>query len=97
MDFDWDDGNRDKAQKHGLTIGEIEGFFRLRPCVAPDPEHSTAEQRHIAVGLTPNGRPIFVAFCWRDGKVRPISARYMHRKEAERHGYTTPNRPRHDH
>lgn len=33
MDFDWDDGNRDKAQKHGLTIGEIEGFFRLRPCV----------------------------------------------------------------
>jgi hypothetical protein len=23
--FDWDHGNRDKCQKHGMSIGEIEG------------------------------------------------------------------------
>ena len=25
--FDWDDGNRDKCQKHGVSIGEIERLF----------------------------------------------------------------------
>jgi uncharacterized DUF497 family protein len=24
--FDWDDGNRTKCQKHGVTIAEIESF-----------------------------------------------------------------------
>jgi uncharacterized DUF497 family protein len=23
-DFDWDDGNREKCQRHGLTIADIE-------------------------------------------------------------------------
>ncbi len=85
MDFDWDDGNRDKARKHGMTVAEIEGFFRLGPLVAPDPKHSAAEQRFIAAGHTAEGRAAFVAFCWRDGRVRPISARYMHAREARRY------------
>lgn len=85
MNFDWDDGNRTKAQKHGLTLGEIEGFFRARPRVAPDPAHSAAETRFLAVGRTAAGRPAFVAFCWRDGRIRPISARYMHAKEVRRY------------
>ena len=42
MRFDWDDGNRTKAQKHGLSVADIEGFFRLGPRVAPDPSHSQA-------------------------------------------------------
>jgi len=32
--FDWDDGNREKCCKHGVTREEIEGVFRggtLRP------------------------------------------------------------------
>jgi uncharacterized DUF497 family protein len=85
MEFDWDDGNAAKATNHGLNQEVIEGFFRLRPRVSPDPAHSVAEQRFIAVGPTPEGRMAFAAFCWRDGKVRPISARYMHTKEARRH------------
>ena len=28
--FDWDDGNRDKCQKHGVSIGEIERLFDAR-------------------------------------------------------------------
>ena len=61
MDFDWDDGNLGKFRKHGLTSEEIEGFFRARPRVAPGPKHSQAEQRFVAVGRTPGGRPAFVA------------------------------------
>ena len=82
MQFDWDDGNIAKCQKHGMTIPEIGAFFLARPRVAPDPAHSVTEQWHIAVGRTTGGRPAFVAFCWRGGKIRPVSARYMHEREA---------------
>jgi uncharacterized DUF497 family protein len=61
--------------------------------VAPDPAHADAERRFIAVGRVPDGRPAFVAFCLRGDKIRPVSARYMHDKEARRYE----NRPRYDH
>lgn len=85
MHFDWDPGNTTKCEKHGLTRADIEAFFRAHPRVAPDPAHSTTEQRFIAVGRTPGGRPAFVAFCWRDDKIRPVSARYMHAREVKRY------------
>jgi hypothetical protein len=38
--FDWDDGNRDKCQKHGMSIGEIEAvFYPARRYVARSGEH----------------------------------------------------------
>ena len=85
MTFDWDDGNTAKCEKHGLTRVLIEAFFRAGPRVAPDPTHSATEARHIAIGRTPEGRPAFVAFCWRGGRIRPISARYMHDREVIRY------------
>ena len=27
--FDWDEGNRGKCQKHGLSISQIEAFLRV--------------------------------------------------------------------
>lgn len=53
--------------------------------VAPDPAHSLTEQRFIAIGRSPAGRPVFIAFCYRGARIRPISARYMHGKEAARY------------
>jgi hypothetical protein len=47
----------------------------------PDPAHSLSEQRFIAVGRTPAGRPVFIAVCFRGVRIRPISARYMHARE----------------
>lgn len=88
--FDWDDGNREKCQRHGVTIGEIEALFVGRPQVANDPLHSDLEDRFIAVGRNQTGRPLFVAFTFRtfEGiqRIRPVSARYMHNKEALRYG-----------
>ena len=47
------------------------------------------EERFVAVGRTAEGRPLFVTFTLRSrlGKqlIRPISARYMHRKEIEKY------------
>jgi uncharacterized DUF497 family protein len=85
--FDWDAGNRAKCQKHGLTIAEIEGFLLGDPRIAPDLTHSAHEARLLAVGRNSRGRAVFVVFTIRhlDGKrlIRPLSARYMHKKEME--------------
>lgn len=83
--FDWDDGNRSKCQKHGVSIAEIEALFLRGPRVAPDPKHSSDEDRLIAVGETGTGRPLFVAFTMRTNEsgrlIRPVTARYMHERE----------------
>jgi uncharacterized DUF497 family protein len=85
LDFDWDNGNAAKCAKHGVTRNEIESVFHFDPDVSPDPVHSGVEDRFIAIGQTLAGRTIFIVFCLRNGKVRPISARYMHLKEVRRY------------
>ena len=87
MDFDWDDGNIAKCAKHGLTREEIEYALTHGPRFDADDAHSLTEDRFIAVSRTAAGRAVYIAFCWRDGKVRPISARFMHRKEVRRYGH----------
>jgi len=83
--FDWDDGNRAKCQKHGLSVEQIEAIFADNPRTAPDPKHSDVEDRLIAIGRTRAGRPVFVAFTVRNKSgnrfIRPVTARYMHAKE----------------
>ncbi len=83
--FDWDQGNLGKCAKHGVSIAEIEWLFARTPRVAPDLGHSLTENRFIAVGRNPAGRPLFVAFTFRKFEagifIRPVSARYMHAKE----------------
>jgi uncharacterized DUF497 family protein len=87
--FDWDEGNRGKCQKHGVSIDEIEALLSGEPRVAPDLRHSVDEDRFIAVGGSAQGRPLFVAFTFRtkDGQrlIRPVSARYMRSEEIERY------------
>ena len=83
--FDWDSGNREKCQIHGVSLAEIEELFSGRLYVAPAPLHPDTEDRFIAVGRNSAGRALFVAFTLRtkSGRqlIRPISARYMHSKE----------------
>jgi uncharacterized protein len=88
--FDWDDGNRQKCQKHGLSIAEIEHVLAHgETFIVPDLKNFEDEPRFIAVGRSPGGRYAFVVFTPRrrnDLVVwRPISARYMHRKEIARY------------
>lgn len=86
--FDWDDGNREKCCRHGLSMAEIEHVvINQQTLIVPDTKHSLAEPRFLAIGGTAQGRYAFVVFTLRakDGRplARPISARYMHRKEIE--------------
>ena len=88
--FDWDAGNRDKCQKHGLSLADIEHVVgHADTSIVADIKNSVFEERFIAIGRTPVGRYAFVAFAPRQhGErllLRPISARYMHRKEIARY------------
>ena len=88
--FDWDNGNWPKCGKHGVRREEIERLFlEGQARVAPDVKHTTPhESRHIAAGRV-DGRALFVAFALRGGRIRPISARYMHAKEASSYEAST--------
>jgi uncharacterized DUF497 family protein len=61
--------------------------FNSSIAVLPDPMHSKSEERFKAIGQSDDGRWIFVVFTlrMRSGRklVRPISARYMHKKEVD--------------
>lgn len=56
----------------------------------PDPAHSAKEERFKAIGRTDDGWGALIVFTLRkrgdDSFIRPISARYMHRKEIEYYG-----------
>ena len=85
--FQWDRGNREKCRKHGVPQEDIETIFERPVSVFPDIAHSGEEERFIAIGKTGEGRYILLVFTLRslDGEtfIRPISARYMHKKEVE--------------
>ncbi len=92
--FDWDEGNSAKCQKHGVPADEIEAVFRNPYRLAPDAAHSSAETRFLAIGTGSGVRLIFLAFTLRvrghETFIRPISARYMHRKEIEHYEQAPP-------
>jgi uncharacterized DUF497 family protein len=93
--FDWDAGNRAKCQAHGVSVAEVEGLFSRPLLIIPDPSHSQSEERLRAIGKTASGRSVFLVFTIRvrAGKraIRPVSARYMHRKEVRHYEKENPD------
>ncbi|MEY2341919.1 BrnT family toxin [Acidithiobacillus sp. IBUN Pt1247-S3] len=89
--FLWDTGNWPKCGKHGVSRAEIEAVFAGCPAVFPDP--CPQEPRVRAIGKNAQGRYLFIVFCLQDWEgqswIRPISARYMHRKEIEHYEQQT--------
>ena len=85
--FDWDKGNRAKCEKQGLSTSVIESLFTSPLAILPDAVHSQRERRLRAIGRTDKGRGVFIVFTLRrkgvEVLIRPISARYMHKKEIE--------------
>ncbi len=83
--IDWDEGNIGHCQKHGVKLEEIEFLFSNTPRVFNDP--FVNEQRLRAIGRNQAGRYLYVVFMFREREdelyIRPISARYMHKKEVE--------------
>jgi uncharacterized protein len=84
--FDWDDGNLPKCTAR-VPQKEIEALLTdARTKIGRDP--SDSEERFRATGHNHAKRPIFVVFTIRyiEGvrRIRPVSARYAHQKEAQK-------------
>ena len=84
FDFEWDKGNEAKSEeKHGLTIIECEEVFpdeALLPLglqVSPE----VSESRYGIIGITAEGKILFISFTFRNSRVRVISARDANKKE----------------
>lgn len=66
----------------GLTIKNVKKFCNNEPLlILPDKAHSQIEERYHALGKTNDNRLLFIAFTFRNKKVRIISARKMSNKE----------------
>ena len=88
--FAWDKANLSKCQKHGVSSAEVEHVLsHAATLMMPDLKNSRSEPRYIAIGGTAAGRYAFVVFTPRQTGtrilLRPISARYMHRKEIKKY------------
>jgi uncharacterized protein len=93
--FEWDKGNRANCEKHGLSVSAIESLFARPIAILPDAAHSQGEHRFRAMVRTDKGRGVFIVFTLRhEGEevlIRPISARYTHKKEIEAYEKENPN------
>jgi len=93
--FDWDEGNRAKCQKHGVSVEEIEGLFSRPLLILPDALHSKSEERLWGIGKAARGQFVFLVFTIREhGRkrfIRPVSARYMHKKEVRNYEEKNPD------
>ena len=79
-------------ETRGFKLPRLRALFGRRfPLIGPDVGHSIAERQFRAVGFTAEGRSLFVVFTMETEDVgdapliRPVSARYMHKKEVDAH------------
>ena len=93
--FDWDTGNRAKCHKHGVSVEEVEELFSRPLLIVPDALHSETEEPLWGIGKTASGRSVFLVLTIRErsGKrlIRPVSTRYMHRKEVKNYEKDNPD------
>lgn len=84
LEFDWDEGNRDKPKKHGVTIEEAEEvFFDDNKVVFRDWTHSKKEKRSTLLGKTRKERLLNITYTIRKKKIRIITARDINKKEVQ--------------
>ncbi len=85
--LDWDKGNTAKIEAR-ISIKTLDTFFKQELLIKEDIWHSLHEQRFLALGYTKDSKKcLFVVFTVRfkgiEKLIRPISARYTHKKEEE--------------
>lgn len=87
MQFEWD---REKAKKnlrkHKVSFDEaITVFYDPLLATFNDPDHSTDEERLIAIGYSSRSRLLVVSYTERGKTIRIISARPATAHERKRH------------
>jgi uncharacterized DUF497 family protein len=78
------DTQKDEINKarHGISLARVADFIEAKTLV--DDRFDYGEVRYRAWGYI-EGVAYYLAFTFRDGKMRPISLRRAHAKEMKRH------------
>lgn len=84
FEFEWDEGNRDKPKKHGLSQEETEeAFFDEDRVMFADWVHSATERRITLLGKTREGKILNITYTIRKNKIRVVTARPVNKKEVK--------------
>jgi uncharacterized DUF497 family protein len=88
-------GLLDSCLAAGVSVEAIETLFAGPVAILHGDGHSEKEQRFRAIGWANKNRAIFVVFTLRHRGdavlIRPISARYMHKKEIKTYEKENPD------
>ena len=86
MEYEWDSGKDDiNYAKHGVRFDIVLGFDWDIAVIRLDQRYDYGEVRFRAFGRL-NGKSMCVAFTPRGTKLRIVSVRFVHDKEAKRYG-----------
>lgn len=82
---EWDPNKAERnLAKHGVSFEEAAtALLDTLARTAPDPDHSSGEQRFITFGVSVKQRLLLVSFTWRGDLIRIISARLATKQERE--------------
>lgn len=77
MIYEWDPRKaHTNKRKHGVSFEEAALVFQdVAALTYDDPDHSDDERREITIGISIEGRVLFLSHCEREGRIRIISAR----------------------
>lgn len=81
MDFEWDpEKAASNLVKHGVDFADAVGVF-FDPTALTVVDDHPDEERFATTGLDTLDRFLVVVYCWRDDRIRIISARKATRRE----------------
>jgi hypothetical protein len=80
--FDWDEANVEHIARHNVTPQEVEQMFANGVQDAGF-EHSEGEDRYSVIGHTNSLRVLLMVWTYRNGLVRPITAREVGKRMRE--------------
>lgn len=74
-DFEWDDANVDHIARHEIDPAEVEEAFTDRNRRLLPARRDPTERRRALIGMTEDGRLLFIVFTNRFGRIRIVTAR----------------------
>jgi uncharacterized DUF497 family protein len=74
-EFEWDDGNVEHIERHGVTPQEVEEALLDSRRHGTGAYSTAGERRSAVVGATEDGRILFIVYTWRHGRIRVVTAR----------------------
>ena len=80
MIYEWDPRKaHTNKRKHGVSFEEAASVFQdVAALTYDDPDHSGDEPREITIGISTEGRVLFLSHCEHGGRIRIISAGRPH-------------------